>query len=229
MKRFFTLIVCLILVLSLAACGAEGEPSASESGSGSVIEPPAPSEPAPRSSPEPSSPSSVEAEAERWEPSAPEPPDDAPDPGVYAPAPGPGGSVRDRVEALAAYLEERLDPRDYADIQPFMGDGSRIDVLTPFPEAVKQAVEAYPGDAVEVQCDYVPFSKGQMQQAKDDLTHFLEEHPEIEVIERRNQVGLFSGYRISVREKSDKLTEFVEAYATPDIYEVVVGAVESPD
>lgn len=72
MKRFFALVVCLMLVLSLVACSAGGE--SSTPGSGSEIQPPAPSESTP--APEPSSSSSEEPPQE--EPPAPESPGEDP-------------------------------------------------------------------------------------------------------------------------------------------------------
>ena len=154
----------------------------------------------------------------------------APDPGTGIPDPGPDPDTRSHVQALAAYLEETLDPFDYSNIQPYTGaDYSYIEVLTPTPEPVRRAVEAFDGPAVPVECPYVPFSKGQTRQALEDAERFAEQHPEIGLLGIRAQLGLFSGWIINVKEENSALTEFVKNYSIADIYQVVVGVTAFPD
>lgn len=155
-----------------------------------------------------------------------------PDPGTGIPDPGPDMATRSQVEALVAYLEENLDLWDYSNIQAYIGGGrdeAYIEVLTPTPDPVRRVVEAFSGAAVPVECPYVPFSKGQMDQARKDAERFLEEHPEIELLGIRAQLGLFSGWIINVREENSALTEFVKNYSIADIYQVVTGVTEFPD
>lgn len=150
----------------------------------------------------------------------------APDPGVYDPDPGPDQSTVDRVEAMLAYLEENLDPWNYSEVWRG-GDGSWIEILTPFPDAVKPVVEAYTGEAVPVEYHNEEFSKGQLEQAKTDLEQFLKDHPEVKLWDWR-PILLFGGYKIELKEPSDALTKFIESYSIPGIYKAGVYSDEQP-
>lgn len=216
-------VLAILLCLSLIACSRQ--PSSSQSG-GEVI--PGGGSPASASGsvPEPSPQEPPSAESGPEEPSAPEedPPFEKvpPDPGAGIPDPGPTEAQRRQVEDMAEYLEKNLDPWDYSEIWRFFGpDGSGIQIVTPFPDAVKKVVEAYTGEAVPVEYFSDQFSKGQLEQAKSDLERFLEEHPEIGIWDWR-PILLFGGYQIELKEKSDALTEFIETYSIPGIYQADV-------
>lgn len=220
-------IAILLALLALSACGAGEQPAdpGPESGPPPVSEP-ASSKSAPS---ETSSPEPEESSAPEGEPSE-EIPNDAPDPGAGLVEEYGREALRLRVEAMESYLEENLDPGDYSEIWGFYGpDGCGIEIPTPSPDVVKAVVERYTGETVPV--EYLPaaFSKKQLEQSREDLKKFLEEHPEIEGADWRSQLALFSGWIINLKEKNDKVTEFVNTYPIQDIYEVVVGEVEFPD
>lgn len=144
--------------------------------------------------------------------------------------PDPQQVLTEQLESMQEYLEKNLDPWDYSDIWRFIGIGEgHIEIATPTPDAVRPVVEAYPGEPFPVEYSYVPFSKGQMQQAREDAERFLEEHPEIELLGIRAQLGVSSGWIINVKEENSALTEFVKNYSIADIYQVVAGVTEFPD
>lgn len=158
---------------------------------------------------------------------APELPSDAPDPGIYAPDPSPTEEQRDPVDAMADYLEKNLDSWDYSEIWRVYGEGGCVQVATPFPDAVKAVVDAYPGVPAQVEYFNEQFSKGQLDQAKADLEQFLAAHPEIPLWDWR-RILLFGGYQIELKENSDALTEFIEGYSIPGVYQVKVYSDEPP-
>lgn len=208
MKRCFALVVFLILILSLAACGGREQIPAMEPKSG------------PSSDPKPESiPSSLSEPAQAPEPE-PEPEPEHTSQG------SPDKVAVDRVGAMLIYLKNNLDPWDYSDVQRG-GDGSRIDILTPFPETVKSVVEAYTGEAVTVEYYREEFSKGQLEQAKKDLEQFFAAHPEVGVWDWK-PILLFGGYQIDLKEKNDKLTEFIESYPVVGIYQTTVSPEKEP-
>lgn len=184
------------------------EPKSSSSSASELIPPPSSSktEPEKSSTPESSSPSSESV------------PD--PEPESTSQESSDGAAV-DQVEAMLVYLKENLDPRDYTDVQRG-GDGNRIDILTPFPEAAKSVVEAYTGVTVPVEYYHEEFSKGQLEQAKMDLKQFLEDHPEIKVWDWK-PILLFGGYQINLKENNDKLAEFIGGYPVVGIYQTTVS------
>ena len=218
MKRH---IAILLMILLLTACGAGGQaPAQQPESSSSPISEPAPepdSEPDPGSTPDPA-PQQAPDEGSEWDP----------DPGTGIPDPGPDETAVDRARAMIAYLEENLDPWDYSGVM-LGGDGGLVEVYTPSPDAVKSVVEAYTGETVPVEYYHEAFSKGQVEQAREDAERFLEQHPEIELLDIRTQLGIFSGWIINVKEESSALTGFVKSYPIADIYEVVVGVHEFPD
>lgn len=225
MKRCIAIMLSLLL---LTACGTEARPSdpGPESSPSSISEPaPGPSssepEPEPESAPEESS---VPEEDETFFEEVP------PDPGTGLVEEYDREALRIKVEAMTSYLEENLDPGDYSEIWGSYGpDGCRIEIPTPSLDAVKSVVEKYTGEPVTVEYFNAEFSKKQMEQSKDDLKRFLEEHPEIEVLGWRSQLGLFSGWIINLKESNDTVTQFVNTYPIPDIYEVVIGETTFPD
>lgn len=152
-----------------------------------------------------------------------------PDPGTgeLPPEPDPYGVTR--VNTMAEYLWANLDHRDYGEIHRTYGEEGLIQVFTPSPDAAKSVVERYTGEPVPVEYPYVPFSLEQMEQAREKVQRFLEEHPEIELLELRSQLGVSSGYIVNIKEESAALTEFVKSYPVAEMYEVVVGLTEFPD
>lgn len=142
------------------------------------------------------------------------------------------GSIRDQVEAMVDYLEKNLDPWDYTEIMSAWGvDGGHIDISTPFPDAVKSVVANYTGKAVAVEYHYEEFSKAQLEQAEKDLNNFVEEHPEIEILQWK-PILLFGGYKIFLKEENKQVTDFIKAYPVANIYQVTIspnGIPETPD
>lgn len=151
-----------------------------------------------------------------------------PDPGTGELLPGPSDLQRKQVVDMADYLERTLDPWDYSEIFRFFGpDGCGIQISTPFPDTVKTVVDAYPGEPVSVEYLNEQFSKGQLDQAKADLEQFLATHPDIQLWDWR-RILLFGGYQIELKENSDALTDFIESYSIPGVYQVKVYSEEPP-
>lgn len=236
MKRCIAILLTLLL---LTACGGGQAPASEPESSPSSISEPAPeltsSQPDPES--EPDSQPDPEPPAAAEKPAAPETDFEAvpPDPGTGEIQKYDEEALRVKVVAMANYLEENLDPGDYGEIWPVWGldfegtDISCIEIPTPSPDTVKSVVEKYTGEPVTVKYLNAEFSKKQLEQAREDWKRFQKEHPEIEVLGWRSQLGLFSGWIINLKESNDMVTEFVNTYPIPDIYEVVIGETTFPD
>lgn len=213
------------MVLGCAGCGRtaaeSSEPPAPSSSSREVSQPADPSSAAPsqkQSEPLPSPSSAAEEESQP-------PVEVAPDPGTGAPAGSGGDSVRARVEAMVAYLKENLSPWDYTEVWFTCGENDgQVEIVTPSPDAAQVVAAAYPGETVPVEYTPAAFSKGQLDQAKADLTAFVADHPEIQVLEWA-PILLFDGYRITLAEENSAVSDFIENYPVANIYQVTI----SPD
>lgn len=130
---------------------------------------------------------------------------------------------RIKTEAMVKYIKENLSLWDYTEIWFFIGDDgkSNIEIVTPFPDIAENIILNYTGETIPVQYTYSTFSKGQLEQAKKDLENFIENHPEIEILEWK-PILLFDGFQIFLKKENNVMIDFIETYPIDNIYQLTI-------